>query len=128
MCTWASGKSTYNKSEEYLVTRDVRERDVATRKGAKRCGGYTASEAELEPSFFTFVVSTFATSPSTRVLGLVAKVLTTKVTNEGSVTYVQNPRAIPCNTCTWASGKSTYNKSDERRFSNLRSKPKGDTL
>ena len=64
----------------YLVTRDVRESDVALRKGAKRRGGYTTSEAELEPSFFTFVVSTFATSPSTRVLGLVAKVLTTSST------------------------------------------------
>ncbi len=61
----------------YLKTRDVRESDVALRKGAKRRGGYTTSEAELEPSFFTFVVSTVATSPSTRVLGLVATVLTT---------------------------------------------------
>jgi hypothetical protein len=48
---------------------------VALRKGAKRRG--VSSEAELEPSFFTFVVSTVATSPSTRVLGLVATVLTT---------------------------------------------------
>ena len=38
-----------------------------------------------EPSFFTFVVSTFATILSTRVLRIVAKVLTTKVKNEGSV-------------------------------------------
>ncbi len=71
---------------KYLVTRDIRESDVALRKGAKRHG--VLSEAELKPSFFTFVISTFATSPSTRVLGLVAKVLTTKVKNEGSVTYV----------------------------------------
>jgi hypothetical protein len=63
----------------YLVTRDVRESDVALWKGAKRHGGYTTSEAELEPSFFTFTVSTVATSPSTRVLGLVAKALTTRL-------------------------------------------------
>jgi hypothetical protein len=72
----------------------------------------TMTEAELEPLFFTFVVSTFchqlmytwykvlplgfkhtsfftfvvsaaATSTSTRVLRLVAKVLTTKVKNKG---------------------------------------------
>ncbi len=43
------------------------------------------------------VVSAAATSPSTRVLGLVAKVLTTKVKNEGLKTCVRNPRAIPCN-------------------------------
>jgi hypothetical protein len=77
----------------YLVTRDVRESDVALRKGAKRRG--VSSEAELEPLLF---ISTFGTSPSTCVLGLVAAALTTKVKNEGSVTYVQNPRAIPCNT------------------------------
>ncbi len=38
----------------------------------------TTTEAELKPSFFTFVVSDAATSPSTRVLGLVAKVLMTE--------------------------------------------------
>jgi hypothetical protein len=37
----------------------------------------TLTEAELEPLFFTFVVSAAATSPSTRVLGLVAAALTT---------------------------------------------------
>ncbi len=37
----------------------------------------TTTEAELEPLFFTFVISTFATSPSTRVLGLVAAALMT---------------------------------------------------
>jgi hypothetical protein len=42
----------------------------------------------LEPLFFTFVVSAAATSPSTHVHGLVAAVLTTKVKNKGSVTYV----------------------------------------
>ena len=52
---------------------------MALRKGAKRRGGYTTSEAELKPLFFTFVVSTDATSPSTHVLGLVASVLTTKI-------------------------------------------------
>jgi hypothetical protein len=79
------------------------------------------------------VLSTAATSPSTCVLGLVAAALTTKVKNkvssslvaaalttivknEGLKTCVQNPRAIPCNTCTWASGSSTYNKSEEQRF------------
>jgi hypothetical protein len=30
--------------------------------------------------------------------------------------------------CTWASGKSTYNKSEEQRSENLCSKPKGNTL
>ncbi len=64
---------------QYLVTRDVRESDVALRKGAKQRG--VSSKSELEPSFFTFIVSTSATSPSTRVFGLVAKVLTTKVKN-----------------------------------------------
>jgi hypothetical protein len=59
---------------QYIVTRDVRESDVALRKGAKQHG--VSSKAELKPSIFTFVISTFATSPSTRVLGLVAKVLT----------------------------------------------------
>jgi hypothetical protein len=54
--------------------------------------------ASLMVDAVVIVVSTFSTSPSTRVLGLVAKVLTTKVKNEGSVTYVRNPRAIPCNT------------------------------
>jgi hypothetical protein len=77
----------------------------------------TTTEAELEPSFFTFVVvSTYVTSPSTRVLGLVAKVLMTKLKNEGLKTCVQNPRAITCNMCTWASGSITYNESEERRF------------
>ena len=68
-------------------TRDVRY-DVALRKGAA-CGDDTTG---LEPSFFTFVVSTFATILSTRVLRIVAKVLTTKVKNEGSVTYVRNSK------------------------------------
>jgi hypothetical protein len=34
------------------------------------------------------VVSTFATSPSRRVIGLVAAALTTKVKNKDSVTFV----------------------------------------
>ncbi len=46
----------------------------------------------------TNVVSAAATIPSTRVLGIVAAALTTKVKKEGSVTYVRNPRRMPCNT------------------------------
>jgi hypothetical protein len=37
----------------------------------------------FRPSFFIFVVSAAATSPSAHVLGLVAAALTTKVKNEG---------------------------------------------
>ncbi len=66
---------------QYLVTHDVRESDVALRKGAKQCGEYN-DRSGAQPLFFTFVVSAAATSPSTRVLGLVAKVLTTKVKNK----------------------------------------------
>ncbi len=36
----------------------------------------TTTKAELEPLFFTFFVSAAATSPSTRVLGLVAAAFT----------------------------------------------------
>jgi hypothetical protein len=53
-------------------TRDVRY-DLALRKGAACEDDMTG----LEPLFFTFVVSTFATILSTRVLRIVAKVLTT---------------------------------------------------
>jgi hypothetical protein len=46
--------------------------------GRKQNGVWiTTTKAELEPSFFTFVVSAAATSPSTRVLGLGAAALTT---------------------------------------------------
>ncbi len=68
-------------------TREVRY-DVALRKGAA-CEDDTT---RLEPLFFTFVVSNFAASLSTRVLRIVAKELLTKVKNEGSVTYVRNSK------------------------------------
>jgi hypothetical protein len=48
-----------------------------------------------EYGIMMFVVSAAATSPSTRVLGLVAAALMTKVKNEGLKTCVRNPRAIP---------------------------------
>ncbi len=58
----------------------------------------TTIKAELKLLFFSFVVSVATTSPSTRVLGLVAAALTTKLKSEGLKTCVPNPRAIPCNT------------------------------
>ena len=45
-----------------------------------------------DKAYWVFVVSTFAIILSTRVLRIVAKVLTTKVKNEGSVTYVWNSK------------------------------------
>ncbi len=66
----------FETQEQYLITRDIRERDVALRKGAKWHGEYN-DRTELEPLFFTFVVSAAATSPSTHLLGLVAAALTT---------------------------------------------------
>ncbi len=54
-------------------------------------------DLELEPSIFTFVVSTFATNLSTCLLRIVAKVLTTKVKKEGSVTFIRNSKGDTLN-------------------------------
>jgi hypothetical protein len=55
----------------------------------------TMTKAELKPSFFTFVVSAAATSPSTRVLGLVAAALTTHVI--APATLPVPVALVPCN-------------------------------
>ncbi len=94
-CTWASGKSTYNKSEEqrfelcfshchppcrFALFCSATSLPLTSRAQGIALGFQTQVS---RPSFFTFVVSTFATSSCTRVLGLVAAALTTKMKNKG---------------------------------------------
>ncbi len=128
-CVWASGTSTYEKvKNEGLSPRPVTyTRPLPSVVLMSRLWCHVLQGIALglqtqvcRPSFYTFVISAYATCSYTGVYEQVAQVLTTKVTryspwvsNTGLQTFVLHfCRKCLCHslihTCLWASDTSTY--------------------